>query len=484
MLSASSMQASSLHKPIILEVIKTPITIHHKSSQVFDIIDDHGHRGYEGEKGQDFDVILKNRTPVPITIHWHGLILPNDQDGVAFVTQLPIPPGKSQHYHFPLLQSGTYWMHSHYKLYEQELQAAPLIIHDANDPYQQYKSITILLQDFSFTNPEKIFAGLKSSPMKMPHASGAGSTMKMPVDLNDVNYDAFLANRKTLDDPDIIAVTPNETVRLRIINASAASNYWIHTDPLIGQLIAVDGQLIQPIKDSSFQIAIAQRLDILLTIPGHQQTAKQHNNNNTEQTYPVLAQVEGTRKQSGVLLVTSQTHANSSVQKFNFLAANNSPPMNDEQELKLHPLQSIKEKPKPITKVLHYSLEGNMQQYIWTINNQAWPHVTPLIINKGDQVAMVFNNQTSMSHPMHLHGHIFQVTEINGKPIQNGPWHDTILVLPHTTKTIVFTANNPGIWPMHCHVLYHQEAGMMTTTNYKDYPEPSFYRKLISNSVP
>lgn len=443
------------NKPIVLKAVQTSMIVDNKYAQVYALVQENGAEGFTGIKGKHFNVILKNDTKVPISIHWHGLILPNNQDGVAFVTQLPIPPGGSQHYDFPLLQSGTYWMHSHYRFHEQELMAAPLIIQDPSEPYSNYKNVIIMLQDFSFKKPEKIFSDLKQN------AEHAHKMNMQKPDLNDINYDAFLANRRTIINPQIIHVTPGEKIRLRLINASSATNYWINTGKLAGTLIAVDGASIVPINNQTFQIAIAQRLDILITIPPK------------GGCYPILAQVEGLKKQSGILLITP----NAPIIMPAELAAKPAIALDDKQELQLHSLHPLLL--KPITKVLRYSLEGNMQEYIWTINHEIWPQVKPFLIKKGDRVAMIFTNNTEMSHPMHLHGHVFQVTNINGTPIKNGPLRDTILVLPHSTKTIIFDADNPGIWAMHCHLLYHMVAGMMTTTNYQGFPAPSYYLDLL-----
>lgn len=449
------------NEPVVLKAIEVPITVNGTQADVFEIVQENGKEGYEGEKGKDFNVILKNQTSVSIAIHWHGLILPNDQDGIPYVTQLPIPPGGSMHYHFPLLQSGTYWMHSHQGFHEQALMAAPLIINDPSDQYKDYKSITIMLQDFSFKTGKEIFAQLKSGDMNMSGMTHMKMKNNNKPDLNDVDYDAYLANRRTLSDPEIIKLTKGKKIRLRIINASAATNYWINLGALSGILIAVDGENIKPITNSKFQIALAQRLDILVTMPAD------------EGEYPILAQVEGTKKQSGIILITSK--ANPILPAI--LAKNNVPALNDDQELQLHSLTPLAD--KPISKTLKYSLDGNMEKYVWTMNHEVWPHIKPLTVKKGDRVEIIFTNNTAMSHPMHLHGHVFQVTKINKKTIIDGPLHDTILVAPHSSKTIVFDALYPGIWAIHCHVLYHRHAGMMTTINYKNYPEPKFYKKLI-----
>ena len=133
------------------------------------------------------------------------------------------------------------------------------------------------------------------------------------------------------------------------------------------------------------------------------------------------------------------------------------------------PLQPLDR--KPIDQKISIELGGNMNEYIWTMNGQVWPNATPLIVEEGGRVEVTFKNVSRMAHPMHLHGHVFQVTAQNGKPFQ-GPMRDTVLVLPNSTLTIQFDANNPGVWPLHCHIIYHQEAGMMNVVRYKGYVQP------------
>lgn len=454
--------AANNQQPIILKAVDQILEVNGKKSHVFNIIQPNGVEGYVGKKGDFFNVVLQNETKVPISIHWHGIILPNDQDGVPYVTQLPIAPGHDHHYYFKLLQSGTYWMHSHYEFHEQELMVAPLIINDSEDAYAKDKSIIVMLHDFSFTKPAIILDQLRHQTM------GAMSSTKMSTtkrDLNDVKYDAILANRHTLKNPQIITVTPGETIRLRIINSASASNFWVYTGQLSATAIAVDGQNIHPYVNKQFQLAIAQRFDLEVQIP------------KKEGLYPILAQVEGTNKQAGILLKTPKAK----IVAFSEFAKTIAPPLNDQQESQLHPIYPIAK--KNVDRVLKYKLTGKMAGYVWMMNNEVWPRIKPLKINKGERVKMIYTNDTDMAHPMHLHGHIFQVAEINGVSIDNGPLRDTILVLPHTSKTIIFDANNPGIWMNHCHVLYHMIAGMMTTTNYSNYREPSYYQALIKGKI-
>src|SRR5262249_35230877 len=217
-----------------------------------------GTQGYSPEKADGFHVEVVNQLNVPTSLHWHGLILPNLMDGVPFVTQDPIAPGKSFRYDFPLKQSGTYWMHSHYGLQEQSYNSAPLIIWTAEERAKADRQVVIMFSDFSFTPAEQILRGLKRgmqstgmkerSPEKKMEATasekmsgnmgGSASsevvaqkwdsqkqrlvrtTTRAPEAEVDVKYDALIANRRTLDDPEIISVVAGESVLLRLIAAS------------------------------------------------------------------------------------------------------------------------------------------------------------------------------------------------------------------------------------------------------------------------
>ncbi|WP_282433136.1 multicopper oxidase domain-containing protein [Legionella gresilensis] len=133
---------------------------------------------------------------------------------------------------------------------------------------------------------------------------------------------------------------------------------------------------------------------------------------------------------------------------------------------------------KPLAKktpgqTLTVNLEGDMMRYVWAINNQRWPEIKPLKVDENKRVEMVFNNKTMMARPMHLHGHVFEVTEIDGKKINEGLLHDTVLVLPNSSVKVVFDTDNPGNWMMHCHMLYHQENGMMTIVSYAGIKAPA-----------
>ena len=373
----------------------------------------------------------------------------------------PIPAGGSADYDFPLRFGGTFWMHSHQGLQEQRLMSAPLIIHDQRDrPDEQ--EVVVMLADFSFTPSEQIFENLKNSGsmagMAKPAvamASTSNMTMAAPIsagkpapDLNDVKYDAFLANFRTLADPEIVKVEAGGRALLRIINGSSMSAFHVGLGALDGELIAVDGFEVEPIRGRAFPVAVAQRLDIRVSLPPG------------PGAYPVLAQVEGERGQTGIILVAG----GAAVSRIPDAAETPSPALTLDLERSLRAQKPLA--PRKADRVHILNLTGEMAGYVWSINNVVWNKDTaPLAVAEGERVELVFVNQTPMPHPMHLHGHEFQVVEIDGDRFP-GAVRDTILVTPGRRVVVAFDANNPGWWALHCHLLYHLEAGMFTTIKY------------------
>jgi FtsP/CotA-like multicopper oxidase with cupredoxin domain len=447
--------------PTILRLERRDIEVNGKTASVYGIRQPNGTFGITTEVGKPFRVRVENGIGEPSLIHWHGLTPPWRQDGVPGISGPPIPAGGAADYDFPLRFGGTFWMHSHQGLQEQGLMAAPLIIHDERDrPDEQ--EVVVMLADFSFTPAEQIFENLKKSGSmagmaKPTDAMASMSSMKKAApmstgqsgpDLNDVKYDAFLANDRTLADPEIVKVEPGGRVLLRIINSSSMSAFHVGLGELDGELIAVDGFAIAPIRGRNFPAAVAQRLDIRLELPPG------------SGAYPVLAQLEGEREQTGIILVAG----GAPVSRIPGAAEAPSPALTLDLERTLRA-----EKPLPERKadrVHTLNLTGEMAGYIWSINNVAWnKDVPPLAVAEGERVELVFVNQTPMPHPMHLHGHEFQVVEIDGDRFP-GAVRDTILVTPGRRVVVAFDANNPGWWALHCHLLYHLDAGMFTTIKY------------------
>jgi FtsP/CotA-like multicopper oxidase with cupredoxin domain len=436
--------------PTDLRIIDKTITVQGKEAKVLALSQADGTLGIRAFKGQPFDVMLHNSMQVPTSIHWHGLILPNNQDGVAFITQFALYPGLAYHYQFPLLQSGTFWMHSHFGLQEQKLLSAPLIIYEPEDVKIADQEAILFLADFSFKSPSEIYQQLRCNPK---NENMMKRKMSSP-DIVDVDYDAFLINYREAENADIVKVEAGKKVRLRVINGASATNFFIDLGNLEGQAIAVDGNRIQPLQGSQFELAVAQRIDILLTIPQE------------GGVFPILAKGEGTDKQAGFILTTKEK---TSLSKLSSEASEKASVFTNAQERELHALYPLTN--KSIDKQILIVLGGDMAKYIWTLNGQSWPETTPVVVEQGQRVEITFKNVTSMSHPMHLHGHVFQVTAIYGIPFA-GAMRDTVLVMPNSSVSIQFDANNPGVWPLHCHILYHNEAGMFTVLRYKDFIQP------------
>ena len=396
---------------------------------------------------QPFDVLLENELAVPTAIHWHGLHPPNNQDGVPGLTQPAIAPKASYRYDFALKPSGTHWMHSHLGLQEAFLLSAPLIVHDPSDKGVDEQEIILFLGDFSFTPPTEIFAKLRK-----PAAKPMAMAMDKP-DVNDVNYDAYLANDHTLADPDVVRVEKHGKIRLRIINGSSGTNFHISLGDLKGELIATDGMAVQALAGSHFPLAIAQRIDVRVQLP-------------QEGAFPILAMREAGTAQTGIILATP----GAPITKLPVKRAAPAGLLSLDTESRLvaaNPLAA-----KSIDRSFDLRLQGNMARYDWPINGVIFDTEKPrgqaaqVRVKKGQRVALKFINETMMSHPMHLHGHSFQVTEINGKPL-NGALRDTILVPPKMSVTVAFDANNPGTWYLHCHILWHLAAGMATLVEYE-----------------
>jgi FtsP/CotA-like multicopper oxidase with cupredoxin domain len=409
-------------------------------------------------------VRLKNGTDTDTIVHWHGLTPPYGQDGVPMLGQDPIPPGQSFDYDFANTRSGTHWMHSHMGLQEQQLLAAPLIVRETGEPLFDTQEHVVLLHDFTFRDPAEILAELMGGGgAHAAHAHGGGhggtdhSTMdhaamghgQMPVTagmLNDVVYDAYLANDRTLDDPEVVTVERGGTLRLRIINGAAASNMWVDLGALEGELIAVDGNAIHPLKGRVFPLAIAQRADIRIPIPAG------------GGAFPVLFRPEGVAMRTGIVLAT----AGAAVAR---LAGEGdvAPALDLAQEFLYRAVAVPPAEPVSRTEML--MLTGGGPDYVWGLNGKASMHDTIFSVREGERVSVVMHNMTGMSHPMHLHGHYFHVTAIGSTQFK-GALRDVVLVPPMETVTITFDADNPGTWAFHCHHAYHMNAGMMGAIAY------------------
>lgn len=429
-----------------LKVTNKTIKVDGKDVIVNTVTQPDGTWGYYGTVGDDFNVTVKNDLKEPTVLHWHGLLLPNKYDGTE-LNQPYIKPNSSYNYNFKLTQSGTFWMHSHYGFQEQNFVEAPLIVYPKN--YDASNDMVIMFQDFSLKKPEDIMHDLKHGDnshhdMHDIHSMDMVMNKDMKLDLNDVSYDAFLTNYRAVDNPEIKKVVVGQKYRLRFINGSSSTNFWINLGKLKGTVIAVDGNDIKPFDGNKFQLAIAQRMDIEVIV-------------SKGGVFRIVGQVEGEKYQTGIVLTTD----NDSNLTIPAESKYSSKAFSYSQLEKLHPKIDDLDVSN-IEKVIDLKLTGNMKDYVWQINGQTWPDVSPIELKYGKTYEFKIQNETGMSHPIHIHGHVFKVVKINDKPINDGVIRDTIYVEPKSSVTIAMKANAKGKWFIHCHMLYHMHSGMMT----------------------
>lgn len=460
---------STTHSPAASEALQTlslrrrTIEVNGRAASVYGVYQNDALGAFVTDIRRGFNVRVQNELNEPSLIHWHGLTPPAALDGVPGISGPAIPAGGAAEYRFALPFSGTYWMHSHYGLQEQQLMTAPLIIRQPGQ-YEAHQEIVVMLSDFSFRAPEEIFRSLTGKRddkpsmagghdmdhgmmMKMDHHDGMSTDMVMP-DLNDVVYDAFLANDRTLADPAVFRVEQAGRIVLRIINGAAMSAFHVDLGALNAKLVAVDGQDILPLYGKRFPIAQAQRLDLLIELPKE------------NRAWPILFVLEGESRQTGVILAPP----NAAITRVPGEAPRASDAIGLDFESRLRaawPLTS-----RAPDRQIPINLTGDMSSYVWSIDNVVWePTTAPIPVRAGERIEITMTNKTMMSHPMHLHGHRFQVVEINGAKVA-GAVRDTVLVPPRSRVVIAFDADNPGLWAFHCHSAYHMHAGMFATLKY------------------
>ncbi|NEX48564.1 multicopper oxidase family protein [Pseudotabrizicola algicola] len=474
-LAASAATAASLILPararaqsarMSLTATTRTLDVRGKAATVWGLLDGNGRSGLVLDPGQAFAVDLANTLAEATIIHWHGQIPPNVQDGVPDMPMATLQPGESRAYDFAA-RPGTHWMHAHIPEHEMLLLAAPLVVRRPEDVAADRQDVTMFLHDFSFKSPAEVLAEITggASMAGMDHsqmgqdgmagmdmgAMGQGDMMAMPgmdgmaMDLNDYNFDAYLANDRTLDDPEVLQVDKGSKVLVRVINAAAATVFWIDTGALTGRLVAVDGEPVQPLPGSRFGIAMGQRLDIEIDVPAE------------GGAFPVLALREGARERTGLVLATP----GATVTKVADMSDADHPAFSADltQEAALRAFTPLPERAASSQPML--MLGGSMMPYVWTINGQTWGKHSPVSAKTGERVEIMFHNMSMMAHPMHLHGHAFQVVGVGQDRIA-GAVRDTVHVPPMGMVTVAVDAGEVARWMLHCHHMPHLSTGMMT----------------------
>ncbi len=429
-----------------------------------------GGQGLVLDTDERFRVDLTNDLDVETIIHWHGQIPPNAQDGVPDMPMPLLAPGETRSYDFEA-RPGTHWIHSHVPIQEMQLLAAPLIVRTQEDRDADRQEVVMFLHDFSFKSPEEVLAeisgghgaghgagsdapptqdmamgGMGGVPMdNMPGMGGMMGMGGFTMDLNDYEWDAYLANDRTLSDPEVVRVERGGRIRLRVINAAAATVFWIDTGAAEARLVAVDGHAVQPLSGTRFGLAMGQRLDIEIDLPGE------------GGVWPVLALREGARERTGLILATQGAE----VRRLEAVAEAEAPAFDTDlgQEARLIALAPLPD--RPVNRRQMLMLGGSMQPYAWTINEAIWGQHQPITARSGERVVLSFHNMSVMAHPMHLHGHAFQVVGLNGRRVA-GALRDTVHVPPMSMIEVALDAGEAARWMLHCHHMPHLASGMMT----------------------
>lgn len=442
---------SAAPPPLKLTVVSRTIEVNGRAATVFGLAGPNEKPGLTLAASETVEVDLENALSEDTMVHWHGLLPAWDQDGVPDMPMPLLRAGETRRYNLPSGNPGTHWMHAH-TLQEQNLLAAPLIVRGPEELARDEQEVVVLLHDFSFTPAEELLAKLKSgggmgmmmNGMNMQGIDHSKMSGMMGMDVNDIEYDAFLANDRTLNDPHVVQVEKGGWVRLRIINGATATVFTIDTDVLDGEVIAVDGQDTVPLKTRQFPLAMGQRVDFRLPLPKE------------GGAFPVFALREGGAQRTGIILATP----GAAVRKLAHTGELQGPILSQAIEAGLTAIRPLAQ--KTVDRTYAVNLVGSMQGYEWGMQSNA-----VLSARQGERVVVEMRNHSMMTHPMHLHGHHFQIVAINGQEF-SGAVRDTVFLPPMTSAAFAFDAVNPGMaWAFHCHHLYHMATGMMATVGYE-----------------
>jgi multicopper oxidase len=404
--------------------------------------------------GDELAVTVSNRLNHPTSVHWHGIALRNDMDGAEPATP-NINAGADFTYRFSSPHPGTYWAHPHTGLDEDFGLYLPVIIDDPTEPGRYDTEWIVVLDDWTDgigKTPQQLYDDLtgKGKPaadnmagMSGMAMSGVGKSDLLGGDAGDINYPYYLINGRIPAAPTTFTAKPGQRIRIRIINAGSDTAFRV---ALAGHPMTVthtDGYPVQPTEVDALLMGMGERYDVIVTAG--------------DGVFPLVAIAEGKNSLARAILSTGAGTAPDP----GFQPAELNGRLGTVDVFAATPADDLGSA-KPDT-TLNAELSGGMAKYDWKINGHTFADRQPLPIRQGQRASLTFNNTTTMWHPMHLHGHTFQVIKPDGSP---GPRKDTVIVLPKQKVSVTLVADNPGIWMLHCHNTYHQEAGMMTTLDY------------------
>ncbi len=510
-------------------------------------------------EGDTAEIYVHNEMNEETALHWHGVFVPNKEDGVPYLTQMPIKPHSTYVYKFPIIQTGTHWYHSHSGLQEQIGMYGAMIFNKRNSDttfrqgIDDLPTIPVVISDWADMKPEEIdrslhnqtdwFAIKKGTTQSYSEAIASGNLKTKltnewkrmnAMDVSDMAYNQFLVNGKNQNEqPQFKA---GDKVRLRISNAGASSYFWLTYSGGKITVVANDGNDVEPIEVDRLIIAVSETYDAVVTIPDNMSyeflvTPEDRTKSASlwlgsgmkmsAQKLPTLKYFEGMKmmnlmmKMNGDLNPASMGDMQMSNQTMDMNAVMY-PEISGEEKIKnkkpdndIHNLDAMNMSnensdittlnysmlratnkttlPDGAIKILNFNLTGNMNRYVWTLDNKPVSESDKILIKKGENVRIVLYNNSMMRHPMHLHGHDFRV--LNGQG-DYAPLKNVLDIMPMERDTIEFAANTSGDWFFHCHILYHMMSGMGRVFSYSNVdsasapnlPDPKFaQRKLFSD---
>jgi multicopper oxidase len=419
--------------------------------------------------GDELVVTVSNRLNHPTSVHWHGVALRNDMDGAAPATP-NIAAGQDFTYRFSVPKSGTYWAHPHTGLDADMGLYLPVIVDDPAEGNYDAEWIVVLddWTDGVGKSPQQLYNELTSPnkpPMsKMPGMSettsttpttsqtsatgppqgGVGKSDLLGGDSGDIAYPYYLINGRISTAPTTFNAKPGQRIRIRFINTGSDTTFRVALADHSMTVTHTDGYPVVPSQVDALLIGMAERYDVIVTA--------------ADGVFPLVAVAEGKNALARTLLSTGSgsqpdpgfqpTELTKRVGTIDIFTATTPVTLG----------------PPEVNINLAVVLGGDMAQYNWTINGQPYSKTDPLHIRQGQRPTITFDNTTTMMyHPIHLHGHTFQLIKADGSP---GARKDTVIVLPKQKIFAVLVADNPGLWMLHCHNTYHQEAGMQTRLDY------------------
>jgi len=478
-------------------------------------------------EGERVRIAVTNQLDEDTSIHWHGVLVPFAMDGVPGVSFPGIRPGETFVYDIPIIQSGTYWYHSHSGLQEQEGHYGPLIIDPrGEDPVAYDREYVVVLSDFAFMHSHAIFERLKqqAGAFNFQRQTVAGllqgrdqalaerrewAAMRMdPTDISDVTgaVYTFLINGHGPQDNWTALFRPGERVRLRFINAAAMTIFNVRIPGLPLTIVQADGQNVKPVAVDEFQISIAETFDVIVqpnedrafTLAaeavdrsGLARATLAPRPGMSGDVPPLRPRPLATMRDMGMDMsgMDHSAHGGGMSMEMDMSMRNpdNAPQVVMGPGVQMiapmpvdrtgEPGQGLEDvghkvlvyrdlealDPNPDTRTPSRSLElhltGNMERFMWSFDGQRFSEVSePIPFRRNERVRVTLVNDTMMAHPIHLHGHFF---ELQVGPDGKHPRKHTVNVLPGGKVTYDVTMDAPGDWAFHCHLLYHMHAGMM-----------------------